>query len=82
MSDDAAPEDAGSRSLYRLIGPGYESFWYSRHLYRLVKGSKGSKKSVTTALWFITHLEEYPDAALLCIRKQANTLRDSVFADL
>lgn len=73
--------DAG-KSLYRTIGKGYETFWYDRHLYRLVKGSKGSKKSKTVALWFVHHLMKYPQANLLCVRKQANTIRDSMFADL
>lgn len=69
-------------SLYRTTGRGYEEFWYDRHLYRLVKGSKGSKKSKTTALWFVYHLMKYPQANLLCVRKQANTIRYSMFADL
>ncbi|MBQ9414548.1 MAG: PBSX family phage terminase large subunit, partial [Clostridia bacterium] len=43
---------------------------------------KGSKKSKTTALWYIYHMMKYPDANLLCIRNVYDTHRDSTFAEL
>jgi len=80
--DPIGPDGRPIVSLRKLIGDGYDEFWNSKALYRMVKGSKGSKKSYTAALWFIWHLEMYPDANLLVIKKQGNTLRDSVFATL
>ena len=80
--DPIGPDGRPIISLRRLIGEGYDEFWNSKDLYRMVKGSKGSKKSYTAALWFIWHLERYPEANLLVIKKQTNTLRDSVFATL
>lgn len=71
-----------SNSLKALIGRGYGSFWRSKDRYRVVKGSRGSKKSKTTALWYILNLMKYPDANTLVIRRYERTLRDSCFADL
>lgn len=38
-------------SLQSIIGKGYYDFWNSRATYVVVKGSRASKKSKTTALW-------------------------------
>ncbi len=65
-----------------LIGCGYKKFWNFRGRYRVVKGSRASKKSKTTALWYIYNLMKYPAANLLVIRKTERTLRHSCFADL
>ena len=48
------------------------------------KGSRASKKSKTTALWYISHLSKakYSGANLLVIRKTYRTLKDSCFTDL
>lgn len=48
----------------------------------MVKGSKGSKKSYTAALWYVYHLSKYPEANLLVIKKVGNTIRDTVFATI
>ena len=32
--------------LPKMVGAGYGQFWRSRNLYRVVKGSRGSKKSM------------------------------------
>lgn len=69
-------------SLQQLIGKGYKDFWNSKHRYRVVKGSRASKKSITTALWYIINLMAYPEANLLVIRRYERTLRDSCFAAL
>ena len=69
-------------SLKAVVGGGYGSFWRSKHRYRVVKGSRGSKKSKTSALNFIVRLMQYPQSNLLVIRKTAATLRDSCFSDL
>lgn len=48
----------------------------------MVKGSRASKKSKTTALWFIYHMMKMPGANLLVIRKTYRTLKDSCFTEL
>lgn len=65
-----------------IIGKGYKSFWNFRGRYRVVKGSRASKKSKTTALWYIYNLMKYPEANLLVVRKTFRTLKDSCFTDL
>ena len=64
------------------IGKGYKTFWNFKGRYRVVKGSRASKKSKTTALWYIYHLMKYPEANLLVIRKTFRTLKDSCFTEL
>lgn len=65
-----------------LVGAGYGAFWRYKGRYRVVKGSRASKKSKTTALWFIYNLTKYPAANILALRKTERTLRNSCFADL
>lgn len=68
--------------LYDVIGKGYEDFWNTKKRYRVCKGSRGSKKSKTTALWLIKSIMQYPQANALCVRRYKTTLRDSVYSDL
>lgn len=68
--------------LYDVIGKGYEDFWKTKKRYRVCKGSRGSKKSKTTALWLIKSIMQYPQANALCVRRYKTTLRDSVYSDL
>lgn len=65
-----------------VVGQGYGQFWRCKKRYRVLKGGKASKKSSTTALWYIYHLMKYPDANLLVVRQVYNTHRDSTFAQL
>lgn len=65
-----------------IVGGGYKEFWHCRKRYRVLKGGKASKKSATTALWYIYHLMKYPLANLLVVRAVANTHHDSTFAQL
>lgn len=65
-----------------IVGKGYSTFWNFRGRYRVVKGSRASKKSKTTALWFIYNLMKYPGSNLLVVRKTYRTLKDSCFTDL
>ena len=65
-----------------VIGGGYGGFWRCRRRYRVVKGGKASKKSSTTALWYIYHLMKYPDANLLVVRNVHRTHVDSTYAQL
>lgn len=68
--------------LPEVIGKGYGSFWRFRGRYRVVKGSRASKKSKTTALNLITRMMQYPQANTLVVRKVFRTLKDSCFTEL
>lgn len=65
-----------------LIGKGYGDYWRFKGRYRVCKGSRASKKSKTTALYYIIKLMKHPHANLLVVRKTERTLKDSTYADL
>lgn len=69
-------------SLTDLIGKGYKEFWNSKKRFRVIKGSRGSKKSVTAAYWIIINMMAYPESNALVLRRYERTLRDSCFAVL
>ena len=68
-------------SMKELVGQGYGDFWTTRKRYRVCKGSRGSKKSKTAALCRVKRIIDMPLANYLCIRRYANTIRDSIYAD-
>ena len=68
--------------LPEVVGKGYGSFWRWKGRYRVCKGSRASKKSKTTALWYITNMMKYPDANTLVVRKTFRTLKDSCYTEL
>lgn len=68
--------------LPEIVGKGYKQFWNYKGRYRIVKGSRASKKSKTTALWFIYNLMKMPNTNLLVIRKTYRTLKDSCYTEL
>lgn len=68
--------------LPNYIGRGYGKYWHWKGRYRVCKGSRASKKSKTTALWYIVNIMKYPDANLLVVRKVFRTLKDSCFTEL
>ena len=68
--------------LPEIVGRGYKDFWNFKGRYRVCKGSRASKKSKTTALFFIHGIMKYPGANLLVVRKVFRTLKDSCFTDL
>ena len=70
------------RSLKETIGKGYNKFWRFKGRYRVCKGSRASKKSKTTALWFIWHMMKCPESNTLVVRKVYRTLKDSCFTEL
>lgn len=70
------------RSLAEIVGGGYADFWRTQKRYRVVKGSRASKKSKTSALWFILRMMQNSQANTLVVRRFERTLRDSCFADL
>lgn len=69
-------------NLPDIVGKGYGTFWNWKGRYRAVKGSRASKKSKTTALWYVTNMMAYPDANTLVVRKTYRTLKDSCFTEL
>lgn len=69
-------------NLPDIVGKGYKVFWNFKGRYRVCKGSRASKKSKTTALWYIYNLMKYPEANLLVVRKVFRTLKDSCFTEL
>lgn len=69
-------------SLKEAVGKGYYDFWHFKGRYRVVKGSRASKKSKTAALWYIVNLMKYKEANLLVIRKTYRTLKDSCYTEL
>lgn len=69
-------------NLPEVVGKGYGTFWRWKGRYRVVKGSRSSKKSATASLWFIWALMAYPGSNLLVIRKTFRTLKDSCYAQL
>ena len=69
-------------SLPEVVGGGYGTFWRFKGRYRVCKGSRASKKSKTTALWFIVNMMKYPQANTLVVRKTYRTLKDSCYTEL
>lgn len=68
--------------LPEIVGKGYGTFWKYRGRYLVVKGSRASKKSKTTALRYIYNLMKYDKSNLLVVRKTYRTLKDSCWTDL
>lgn len=65
-----------------MIGKGYGDFWRSKNFYRVVKGGRGSKKSKTTALWYIVNILKHEWANVLVVRRYSNTNKQSTYTDL
>lgn len=72
----------GIVDLTKVVGKRYATFWNYKGRYRIVKGGRGSKKSYTTALWFISNMMKLKDSNLLVVRKVFDTHRGSTFAQL
>lgn len=69
-------------SLRSIVGGGYNDYWRCKTRYRVCKGSRGSKKSKTTALWLIVKMMSHPQANALVVRRTFATLKDSCYSDL
>ena len=65
-----------------IVGKGYGAFWRFKGRYKVVKGSRASKKSSTQSLKVIMEIMENPCINWLVVRKTERTLRDSCFAQL
>jgi phage terminase large subunit len=72
------------RKISEFVGGGYNEFWKFKGRYRVCKGSRASKKSKTTALWYASWLNKkgYEKANLIVFRKTYRTIKDSCFTDL
>lgn len=68
--------------LDEIVGGGYNKFFNNKNFYRVVKGSRGSKKSKTTALNFIFRIMQYSWSNLLVVRRFSNTNKQSTYTDL
>lgn len=69
-------------SLKEIVGGGYNEFWRSKHRYRIVKGSRGSKKSTTAALWYVVNMMKYPESNLLVVRRIFKDHEKSTYSQL
>lgn len=69
-------------SIQKLIGSGYNAAWNTQKFYKVIKGGRGSKKSVTTQIEIIAKMMAYPWMNCIVARRYQNTLRDSVFVGL
>lgn len=69
-------------NLSKIIGKGYGEFFRFKGRYKVVKGSRGSKKSATISIMLIYYLLKYPKSNVLVVRKVLSTLRDSCFKQL
>ena len=65
-----------------IVGKGYGAFWRFKGRYKVVKGSRASKKSSTQSLKVIMEIMENSCVNWLVVRKTERTLRDSCFAQL
>lgn len=65
-----------------IVGRGYGTFWNYKGRYRVCKGSRASKKSKTTALWYIVNMMGYREANTLVVRQTFATLKNSCFTEL
>lgn len=68
--------------LTDVIGKGYNESWHTKKFYKVIKGSRGSKKSVTTQIELIYKMMKYPWMNVIAARRYQNTLRDSVYVGL
>lgn len=68
--------------IHDAVGKGYDRFWNFKGRYRVIKGSRASKKSKTAALWFIYNLRKYPLANLLVVRRTYASLERSCYTEL
>lgn len=68
--------------LSEIIGGGYDEMFAHKGRYIVIKGSRASKKSKTTALYIVLKMMREPQGNVLCVRKVQDTLRNSCFSDI
>lgn len=69
-------------SFKKIVGGGYDDFLTAQTRYRVVKGSRASKKSKTTALDVVRKIIKHPLCNWLVVRRYARTLKDSCYSDI
>ena len=74
-------------NISQIVGRGYKTFWNFKGRYRCLKGGRGSKKSCTTALWYIYNMMKFYERYRLkpntmVVRRYYNTHRDSTYRQL
>ena len=69
-------------NIANKVGKGYKEFWNFKGRYRVVKGSRGSKKSTTISMWIIYNMMKYPLSNTLVVRRVFNTHKDSTYTQL
>ncbi len=76
--------DKKVKKMSEYVGGGYDEFWRFKGRYRVCKGSRASKKSKTTALWYASWLNKkgFEKANLIVFRRTYRTIKDSCFTDL
>lgn len=68
--------------IAKLVGQGYGDFFRFKGRYKVVKGSRGSKKSKTIALMLIYYMLKYPQSNILVIRKTLSSMKQSCWTEL
>lgn len=74
-------KESNTISLREIIGQGYDGMFAHHGRYIVIKGSRASKKSKTTAIYTILKMMRETHGNVLCIRNTATSLRDSMFSD-
>ena len=69
------------KSISEFFGKGYNKFYHSKEFFRVVKGSRGSKKSKNTAIDLTIKLMRHEWANILVVRRYSNTNRQSTYTD-
>ena len=81
-ADPKILDEDGHIVISKAIGENYDEEWNCHSTYRVIKGAKGSKKSKFLAQWYMYHLERFPLANLLVVRKVFTSIKDSVYTEL
>ena len=68
--------------LTDIIGKGYNAAFNTNCFYKVIKGGRGSKKSVTTQIELVVKIMAYPWMNVIATRRYQNTMRDSIFAGI
>ena len=68
--------------MQAIVGKGYKDYWNTRKRFCVCKGSKGSKKSKTTALKIVHNIMKYPLSNALVCRRFFNSHKNSTFAEI
>lgn len=69
-------------SIKEMVGGGYNALWNSNKFYNVVKGGRGSKKSVTMQYKVVLSIMENKAVNWLVVRRYSNTLRHSCYSGI